>query len=519
MNRWFGAGLLLIAGLALALRIPQLERRPMHNDEAVNALKFRDLWEKNSYVYDPNEFHGPTLPYSTLAPAGLTRVPDFNAFTEATFRWVPVLYGVALILLLPLFAEGLGRTASLWAAGFTAISPAMVFYSRYYIHELLLVFFSALALAAAWRYSRRPCAGWSIAAGLAIGLMYATKETFVFAIVCMVLALVSTLLWSRQIEGRVIDLKAAFKAKHLLLALAVALLVSVAFFTSFFTNARGPLDSLHTYLPWLTRAGGDSPHQNPWYFYFRRLLFFHYKNGPIWSEALIFVLAGIGVASAFWNRNRPSSDVDFVRTIAFYTMGLTAVYTLIPYKTPWCLLGFWHGMILLAGVGAVTALRFFPKPGARFGVSLLLIVGAAHLAWQAWQASYPYAASQLNPYVYAHTSPDLVKLANKVEALAQVSPQRHQTLVKVMCAANDYWPLPWYLRRFQNVGWWGQIPEDPSAPIMIVSSKFEAAFDEKPGKTHLMAGYFQLRPQVFLELYVQIDLWRAFVATLPPERD
>ena len=54
---------------------------------------------------------------------------------------------------------------------------------------------------------------------------------------------------------------------------------------------------------------------------------------------------------------------------------------------------------------------------------------------------------------------------------------------------------------------------------MIVSSEFQAAFDERPEKTHLMAGYFQLRPQVFFELYVEINLWREYVNTLAPEKD
>jgi hypothetical protein len=38
MNRWFAPGLLLVLGLALALRLPQLGLRPMHNDEGVNAI-------------------------------------------------------------------------------------------------------------------------------------------------------------------------------------------------------------------------------------------------------------------------------------------------------------------------------------------------------------------------------------------------------------------------------------------------------------------------------------------------
>ena len=62
-------------------------------------------------------------------------------------------------------------------------------------------------------------------------------------------------------------------------------------------------------------------------------------------------------------------------------------------------------------------------------------------------------------------------------------------------------------------------PSQPLAPIMIVSSRLHAAFDERPEKTHLMAGYFQLRPRVFVELYVAIDLWTEYVKTLPKERE
>jgi hypothetical protein len=52
---------------------------------------------------------------------------------------------------------------------------------------------------------------------------------------------------------------------------------------------------------------------------------------------------------------------------------------------------------------------------------------------------------------------------------------------------------------------------------MIVSSQLQAALDDK--KTHVMAGYFQLRPQVFLELYVDLNLWRDYLAKNPPKAD
>ena len=54
---------------------------------------------------------------------------------------------------------------------------------------------------------------------------------------------------------------------------AVWLVVALVLFSSFFTNLAGPLDSVRTYLPWLHRAGGASPHIHPWSFYLERLLF------------------------------------------------------------------------------------------------------------------------------------------------------------------------------------------------------------------------------------------------------
>src|SRR5713101_7005653 len=129
-------GLLFAIGIALALRCPRLDVRPMHNDEAVNAIKFGQLWEQGTYKYDPNEHHGPALFYSTLAVARLTSSPDVQHLSVTKLRLITVLFGVGLILLLPLVRDGLGDAGMLWAAIFTAVSPALVFYSRYFIHEM-----------------------------------------------------------------------------------------------------------------------------------------------------------------------------------------------------------------------------------------------------------------------------------------------------------------------------------------------------------------------------------------------
>src|SRR5947207_14939070 len=191
------SALVLLPALAgaLALRVPNLDTRPLHNDEAVNAVKVSELWRQGRYAYDPDEYHGPTLHYATLPFLWLSRARNANELADATLRLAPVAFGAGLILLLPLLADGLGRHAVGWAAIFTAISPAMVFYSRYFIHEMLLVFFTFMALAAAWRYWRTRKLGWALLAGVGAGLMHATKETFVINVAAAALALALNRFW------------------------------------------------------------------------------------------------------------------------------------------------------------------------------------------------------------------------------------------------------------------------------------------------------------------------------------
>ena len=63
-------GLALAAGLGL--RLARLDTRPMHHDEANQAVKFGALLERGDYRYDASDHHGPTL-YDLTLPAAWLR--------------------------------------------------------------------------------------------------------------------------------------------------------------------------------------------------------------------------------------------------------------------------------------------------------------------------------------------------------------------------------------------------------------------------------------------------------------
>ena len=90
--------------------------------------------------------------------------------------------------------------------------------------------------------------------------------------------------------------------------------------------------------------------------------------------------------------------------------------------------------------------------------------------------------------------------------------------IEVICPGGDYWPLPWYLRCYDNVGWENEVDEStPAAPVIIASASVEPALLRKlyelppPGERNLYVPLFDtkswLRPDVELRGYITKELW------------
>jgi hypothetical protein len=338
-------------------------------------------------------------------------------------------------------------------------------------------------------------------------MMQATKETSVLAYAAMAAGL-AAVAFTRARSGA--SLFAAVKPWHIAAAAICAAAVCSLFITGHFTNLSALPDIALTYLSYLKRADGAGLHDHPWHYYLHTLLYAKLGPGPWWSEALIVALAAIGIAAAAIKKSIPGANIQLVRFLAVYTIVLTTLYALIAYKTPWCMLGFLHGMILMAGIGAVVilqALKYRPLQAAAIAA---LALGIFQLAGQTTLANGRYKADTRNPYVYAHTSSDFLKLAQRFNDLASVSPKGHNLLVKVM--TPDYWPLPWYLRKFNQVGYWNEPTQDPDADVIVTST------DLDPQLKPILHGPYQvehygLRPEVLITVFIQQDLWQSFLAT------
>ena len=527
MTRGYGSALLVLAlAVGLPLRFARLDVRPMHHDEANQAVKFGALLERGEYRYDAHDHHGPTLYYLTLPAAWARGQHTLASLDEWTLRGVTVVFGAATIMLLPLLSSAIGRTAVAASAILMALSPAMVFYSRMFIQESLFACFTLAFMIAAGRAvtgpstlrepqgrlePRRETTGsgpsrapsrdgtglaWSALAGVAAGLAIATKETSVIVLPVAIA--------SGALAGGIRDARRL--TRPALVALLSAAAVAAIFYSSFFTNPAGILEPFRGARTYLDRGIAPVSHAHPWHYYLQ-LLTYSASGGLWWSEGLIVALAVVGGLTA-WRRG---TDDFWARYLTCYVAITTVIFSAIPYKTPWNVLPFYAAVIVLAGVG------FSRLIGAARSRALTAVVVAAclaasiHLGRQAWSASVTYASDERNPYVYAQTVPDAVRMAARIRELAALHPDGARMQVSVIASPYEQWPLPWYLRTMPNVGYW-TAPGDPlamQAPVIVASTEHTAVLDAMSDR--LTSEFFGLRPDVLLALYVDRGLWQRFL--------
>ncbi|MEO5820931.1 MAG: flippase activity-associated protein Agl23 [Vicinamibacteraceae bacterium] len=516
LSRHGAAGAAVVVALALvaglALRLVRLDQRPMHNDEANQAIKFGGLLDRGEYAYDAFDHHGPTLYYLTLPVAWLRGQTRLAATDEWTLRSLPVAFGAATILLLPLLSGGIGRPAVAAAAVLMAVSPGMVFYSRMYIQESMFACFAlgfAIALGRAltdggWR--------WPALAGLAAGLAIATKETSAIVIPVSLVAC-GLASWSLGTARPAVTPPRQQRRTAVLVGLGTCVLVAVLFYSAFLTrpgDLLGPLRAAPTYFE---RGVDPADHVHPWHYYLS-LLGWSSSGGLSWTEALILVLAAVGLVTS-WLKADPAQPAA-----AFWRRYLTAnavlslaIFSAIPYKTPWNLLPFHAATIVAAGIGFSALARATASRAVPVLLWALLAVGSVHLGWQAWRASVVYAADPRNPYVYSQTVPDAVRMAARIRDLAALHADRDDMLVQVIATPHEQWPLPWYLRKMKQVGYWTTAADVPAldAPVIVASMDNSEAVDAALGDRYV-SEFFGVRPDVLVTLYIERGLWERFLA-------
>jgi hypothetical protein len=176
-----------------------------------------------------------------------------------------------------------------------------------------------------------------------------------------------------------------------------------------------------------------------------------------------------------------------------------AEYSAIKYKTPWCMLTFLTGLIVLAGIGVSAAMRLM-----RYRV--LMVMFALALAWpvkelmaETYKATVKLPTDARNPYVYSGTLLGVLDFQREVEELNAIRPG-----IQVAVDLDASWPLGWYLRRVE----WGRYESNKYGLFGDVYICRGSAGDEtgleKAGLVEDVT--FSLRPNFRLKVYVKKEL-------------
>jgi uncharacterized protein (TIGR03663 family) len=437
----------LILCIAFILRFWSLDLKLLHHDEAIHAWFSYELLTKGSWSYDPS-YHGPFLYYVTSGMFALFGDSDLVA------RLLPSLFGFLLLpLVYAIYRLGyLDRNQTLVAALFLAVSPDMVYFSRFLRHDIFMLFFTLLFVVALLSYFERGQTRFAVIAAVAAAGGLCCKEEMPF-ILLIFAAFFIYAVWRRRFS-----LPPCWKT-DLLIGLFVVIAIMSVLYSAFGTHIStlvGEEFRLNTSGWWQAIEHWTAMHNQqrlggPWFFYIPLLLLY---------EVPIFILAIIGTLQFLipdssltlavqriknllmkrtWALSTPQlADVaarqlkgaargdrkseEFFRFCIWWMLLSMAFYAYVGEKVPWLLI---HQLLPMTFV-AVYRLNWQKVAFA--------LIGTIFLVAMTWHVAF----------VPADINEPIVQVQNSEEMRTVMDLIDHSD--RVVLASKNYWPLPWYYR-------------------------------------------------------------------------
>ncbi|WFN36105.1 TIGR03663 family protein [Methanomicrobium antiquum] len=363
--------LLIILVTALLLRFLFLDLKLLHHDEAIHSWFSINLLRDgiHSYSYDP-VYHGPFLYFITSGMFGLFGSGDLIA------RIIPSLLGTfAVGLIYPIYKLGyLDGRQTIIAGLFIAISPSMVYFSRFLRNDILILFFTLVLLVSVLYYLEKNELKYVISGAAAIGFAMSCKENVPIILLIFGVYILYLFYTKKAVLPK-------YWIRDLIIAIALAAGIMAVLYSSFGAYPQiiidGPSEAINHWLSMHEeqRLGG------PFYYYI--ILFLLY-------ELPILVLAIFGIFSFLKKHDlkntnlkqnfedecegRPDVDADaekseineeikkkilkpiakidknreFTRFCIFWMLASLAIYAYIGEKVPWLILHQLIPMIFVA---------------------------------------------------------------------------------------------------------------------------------------------------------------------------
>ena len=481
----------VIIGLAAFLRFFLLGIKPPHFDEGINGWFVDQLVKNGYYKYDPTNYHGPLHFYVLFLSQTLL---GRNIWA---LRLPVVLVSIGCVWLTLKFEPFFGRTVSRLAALAMAISPGFIFYGRYSIHEVWLLLFAMLFFYGLFGLWKSGTANFLWCAGMGVIGMILSKETYILHIACAIVAI--GVCYVSNTLSKLEDARPAAQTWNyvdLAVMAGTGIALIIVFYSGFFFHWTGVKGLIEAYKPWFETGSQGHGHEKPWYYW---LWLTSRYEWPVLAGLLLclFALQFKTVA---------------LRYVAIYAVGTLMAYSIVKYKTPWCIISFvWPFLFTFGALVTMPRVRFKPVTYRWSAVILCGLLGYAvfYAETNKFEYIWPYAliiggallllalrseliskvlvaaalcvslgyAIWLNyfrcttdsePYVYVQTYNDIYKFTDPILELAHSDPRAYQ-LVGHIIRPSPY-PLPWILDDFGRVGYYEKdnMPDKLEADFLLV---------------------------------------------------
>jgi len=460
--------ILLIFFITIFLRFWQLDLKLFHHDEAIHSWFSYELLTKGSWAYDPS-YHGPFLYYITAGMFSLFGDSDFVA------RLLPALFGALLIpLVYCIYRIGyINKRQTIFAALFLALSPNMVYFSRFLRHDIFMLFFTFLLLVAVLYYFEFGKTRYAIIAALAMAGGLSCKEEMPVIILIFASFFLYSL-WRKKIK-----LPADWRY-DLLIGFFIIIGIMCIMYSAFGAHIEtliGQNFQLNT-TGWYravehwTEMHNQQRLGGPWFFYIPLYLLY---------ELPIFILAIIGTIQFVGKDIHPSlfikrilyriqyrgSEIPMPKLAAvslqqlrtqkpdysksdgffgfciYWMILIMAFYAVVGEKVPWLI------------IPQLLPMCFVAVYKLNWQKMIFAIAGCIFLILITWHVSF-IPADINEPIVQVQNSEELRDVMQLIDASDHV-----------VIASKNYWPLPWYYRgdRWNKIKFYGDNTDEQTLTL------------------------------------------------------
>ena len=502
--------IVILAIIALTLRLLFLGERPFHHDESLDAWFSLRFLNGEYNGYDP-VYHGPLRFYLTAAIFWLFGITDITA------RLLAAIAGFILVFAPLLWRKHIGIVGTIGAMTLISISPTMVYFSRFGREDSLFLLLTTSFVILFIAFLINPQGWHPTALFTTIILSMAIKESillviFLFGVLTLflslqeslsrikkgtlerfpllssllipgfgLLSLTLTLIWVGDSGGNETMIKVACYCGFLLLviigmrviprtekhhrpeisiikslrepnlkqwsiSLAIAGITFVALFSQFFTNFSGPNTTSAPHSA--LRNGLTAGFQ-----YWSNQQSTGARGDSRWHYYLSMLIAYEWVIlfiALFGVWKIIQQPTLFNQTIMWWALGGLIVYSWAAERMPWLIIHILLPTIIIAGLGIqhIWETVSTQKKRKQIACSAALVL-LIFVAFQSIKTNFDDPGEPSELLVQAgQATPEVVAWTNQIFDLNRVFYAENGEHLSVQIDSDIFWPYGWYLRDF-----------------------------------------------------------------------